>query len=121
MLPAMSASGGTPDTMNMAAEVVRLRNAPEPFDRAFIDAMIPHHRSAVEAARVAEQQATRPQVRELALKIVESQQREIDQLRQWRQAWYGSAEPSADSASPDGKGTPIEPAEKPADDPHGGH
>jgi uncharacterized protein (DUF305 family) len=72
MLSAMSASGGTPDTMNMAAEVVRLRNAPEPFDRAFIDAMVPHHRSAVEAARVAEQQATRPQVRELALKILES-------------------------------------------------
>jgi uncharacterized protein (DUF305 family) len=121
MLPAESATGGTPDTMNMAAEVVRLRNAPEPFDRAFIDAMIPHHRSAVEAARLAQQQATRPQVRELALKMVESQQREIDQLRQWRQAWYGSAETSADSAGPDGKGSPTDPAEKSADDPHAGH
>lgn len=86
--------------MNMEEEVARLRNAPAPFDQAFIDAMIPHHQSAIEAARTAEQQAAHPEVRELARAIIADQQREIDQLRQWRQAWYGSAEPAGAPAMP---------------------
>jgi uncharacterized protein (DUF305 family) len=114
MLPATPSGVGAPHTMNMAAEVVRLRSAPEPFDRAFIDAMIPHHRSAVEAARLAEQQATRPEVKELARSIAESQQREIDQLRQWRRSWYGSAEPGASPATPGAPGGPATaPSQKP--------
>jgi uncharacterized protein (DUF305 family) len=76
--------------MNMAEEVEALRNAPEPFDRAFIDAMIPHHESAIEAARMAQQRAVHQEIRDLAVAIIADQQREIDQLRQWRQAWFGS-------------------------------
>ena len=77
-----------PETMDMAAEVEALRNAPEPFDLAFIDAMIAHHESAIEAARLGLEQSTRPEVTDLAQAIIEGQQREIDQLRAWREAWY---------------------------------
>ena len=34
-------------TMDMAADVEQLRLTPEPFDLAFIDAMVPHHQDAV--------------------------------------------------------------------------
>jgi uncharacterized protein (DUF305 family) len=77
-------------SMDMAAEVQLLRTAPEPFDQAFIDAMILHHQSAIDAARLAEQQASRQDIRELAQAIIADQQREIDQMRSWREAWYGN-------------------------------
>jgi uncharacterized protein (DUF305 family) len=60
----------------------------EPFDRAFIDAMIPHHQSAIEMAQVAYEESKNPQVKELAENIVNAQQREIEQMKRWRQQWY---------------------------------
>ena len=94
MVPGMGgehgAHGGSA-TMNMAADVAALRNAPEPFDRAFIDAMIPHHQSAIDAAKAAATRAERPEIKQLASDIIAAQQREIDQMRQWRTSWYGSA------------------------------
>lgn len=91
MVPGMADHGGHGATMDMAADVELLRAAPEPFDRAFIDAMIPHHESAIAAAQAAETRAERPEIKEMAQAIVADQQREIDQMKQWRQAWYGSA------------------------------
>ena len=72
----------------MAADVEALRRAPEPFDQAFIDAMIPHHQSAIDAARAAETRARRPEIKELARAIIDGQQKEIDQMTRWRRAWY---------------------------------
>lgn len=96
--PAM-AGGAMTMTMNMAQDVEQLRAAPEPFDRAFIDAMIPHHQSAIDAAVLAQRQAVHREIRDLALAIVEDQQREIQQMRLWRFAWYG----------PDPSERPLEP------------
>jgi len=59
-----------------------------PFDRAFIDAMIPHHRSAIEMAKVANQESENPRLKELAQNIVSAQKEEIDQMKQWRREWY---------------------------------
>jgi uncharacterized protein (DUF305 family) len=95
MVPGMGGEhaghGGATSTMDMAADVERLRRAPEPFDRAFIDAMIPHHQSAIEAAKAAETRAQRTEIRELAQAIIAAQQQEIDQMTAWRRAWYGNA------------------------------
>jgi uncharacterized protein (DUF305 family) len=60
----------------------------EPFDKAFIDAMIPHHQSAIEMAEVASEKSKNPQIRELAENIVSAQQTEIEQMKQWRKQWY---------------------------------
>lgn len=59
-----------------------------PFDRAFIDAMIPHHQSAIDMANVSLQESDNPRIRELAAEIVEAQKREIAQMEQWREEWY---------------------------------
>ena len=62
--------------------------AAQPFDKAFIDAMIPHHRSAIDMAREAQTRASRQEIKELAGQIIAAQQREIDQLQAWRAQWY---------------------------------
>jgi uncharacterized protein (DUF305 family) len=59
-----------------------------PFDQAFIDAMIPHHRSAIEMAKVANQESENPRIKELAGNIVSDQKGEIEQMRRWRELWY---------------------------------
>jgi uncharacterized protein (DUF305 family) len=59
-----------------------------PFDKAFIDAMIPHHESAIEMAEVALEESDNPRIREIASAIVDAQNREIAQLKEWREKWY---------------------------------
>jgi uncharacterized protein (DUF305 family) len=59
-----------------------------PFDQAFIDAMIPHHRSAIEMAKAANQESENPRIKELAGNIVSAQKGEIEQMRRWQEQWY---------------------------------
>jgi uncharacterized protein (DUF305 family) len=59
-----------------------------PFDEAFINAMIPHHESAIEMAQVALAESDNPAVRDLAGQIVDDQTREIEQMRGWLEEWY---------------------------------
>ncbi|MGF1935218.1 MAG: DUF305 domain-containing protein [Nostoc sp. ChiQUE02] len=61
------------------------------FDLRFIDAMIPHHQGAVEMAKEAQQKSKRPEIKKLADDIIKSQNQEITQMKQWRQAWYPNA------------------------------
>ncbi|MBW4501528.1 MAG: DUF305 domain-containing protein [Scytonema hyalinum WJT4-NPBG1] len=58
------------------------------FDLRFINAMIPHHQGAVEMAQDALNKSKRPEIKQLAQEIITSQQTEINQMKQWRQAWY---------------------------------
>lgn len=59
-----------------------------PFDKAFIDAMIPHHRSAIDMANVVLEESNNPRLRELATDIAEAQEREISRMKSWREGWY---------------------------------
>ena len=62
-----------------------------PFDQRFLDQMIMHHQGAVISAQMMIADSARPELRDLAQRIMPGQQREIDQMRQWRQDWYGTA------------------------------
>ena len=64
---------------------------PAPFDRQFIDMMVPHHQSAVAMAQVALTRAQHPQIKSLARSIIAEQNSEISQMKTWRQKWYGSS------------------------------
>ena len=59
-----------------------------PFDETFINAMIPHHESAIEMAQVALAESDNPAIRDLAGRIVDDQTREIEQMRGWLEEWY---------------------------------
>jgi uncharacterized protein (DUF305 family) len=62
-----------------------------PFDLAFIDAMVPHHRSAISMAKAAQTAGlTQPELVTIAGDIVGGQQKEIDEMLDWRDEWYGS-------------------------------
>jgi uncharacterized protein (DUF305 family) len=68
-----------------------------PFDRAFLDAMVPHHRAAIEMAREAlDAGLTQPDLINIADSIMTAQQIESDQLLEWREQWFGSREPGSE-------------------------
>jgi uncharacterized protein (DUF305 family) len=73
--------------MGMMMDPQQLANQ-KPFDEAFIDAMIPHHQSAIEMAQVALENSDNPKIKDLAQNIISAQQREIEQMTQWREQWY---------------------------------
>lgn len=59
------------------------------FDKRFIEAMIPHHEAAVVMGKDVLEKSKRPEMQTLAANIIESQSAEIEQMKQWKQAWYG--------------------------------
>ncbi len=64
-----------------------------PYDRRFIDEMIMHHQGAIMSARMMIADSARPELRDLARRIIAGQQRQIDQMLAWRQQWYPNAGP----------------------------
>ena len=78
---------GEMESMGMMMDPGKLAGK-NPFDKAFINNMIPHHASAIEMAEVALENADNPKIEELATNIVEAQKREISQMKQWRNQWY---------------------------------
>ena len=81
------------DEMGMDMSMSELEDA-EPFDRAFIDAMVPHHQGAIRMARAELAKGTNPELKALAKEIVAAQEREIDQMNAWREEWYGEPSPA---------------------------
>jgi len=61
------------------------------FDLRFIDSMIPHHEGAVVMAREVLQKSKRPELKKLAQDIIKAQEKEINQMKQWRTVWYPKA------------------------------
>ncbi|MRR10899.1 DUF305 domain-containing protein [bacterium] len=61
----------------------------DPFDKAFIEEMVPHHRMAIMMARMLRSQTDEPQMRQFANRIIETQSEEIDRMLSWYDEWYG--------------------------------
>jgi uncharacterized protein (DUF305 family) len=70
------------------AEQVHALEQSQPFDLAFIDAMIPHQRTAVEMSQNAVRHAERTEVRSLAAMISRDRTKEIAAMEEWRATWY---------------------------------
>jgi uncharacterized protein (DUF305 family) len=79
----MKHGGGMGHNMSMD-----LGPADAALDMRFIDAMIPHHEGAVVMAKEALQKSKRPEIQKLAKNIIQAQDKEIKQMKQWRKAWY---------------------------------
>lgn len=77
----------------MDAAVESLRSA-QPFDRAFIDEMIPHHQGAIRMARIVIAEGERTDLAALAQQIIDTQSQEIEQMNSWREQWYGEPSPA---------------------------
>jgi uncharacterized protein (DUF305 family) len=68
--------------------------AAENADLAFIDLTIPHHEMAIAASEAALEQATHPEIQEVAQQVIDAQEREIDELSAIRQELTGEATPA---------------------------
>ena len=78
----------TPEQMQSMMMSMDLGAADDQFDLRFINAMIPHHEGALVMAEDALKKSKRPEIKALSQEIVTSQKQEIEQMKQWRQAWY---------------------------------
>ena len=64
-----------------------------PFDQAFIDAMVPHHREAIAMAKEAQEGGLETEeLQTVSAEIIAAQEREIAQMLDWREEWFGSRE-----------------------------
>jgi uncharacterized protein (DUF305 family) len=75
--------------MQMPSTTMAQLDGAQPFDKAFIEEMIPHHELAVTGSRMMLQRIQHPELRDLLQSIITSQTAEIAQMRHWYQQWYG--------------------------------
>jgi uncharacterized protein (DUF305 family) len=80
--------GMSAEEMGMDVDLDELRRA-EPFDRAFLEAMIRHHEGAVRMAEQIRSSTERRELRELADDIIATPRAEIERMRAWLADWYG--------------------------------
>jgi uncharacterized protein (DUF305 family) len=81
------------DPHHPANTTVSQRTPMTDIDQHFIQMMIPHHEGAVSMAELALSRAQRPEVKQLAEAIIQEQNNEIEQMREWYQTWYGTEVP----------------------------
>jgi len=83
----------------MAMDMHDLHGA-KPFDRMFIDMMIPHHQGAIRMARAELDKGKNRRLRRIARAIVRDQAEEIRTMNKWRTAWYGEPSPAGGVPTP---------------------
>jgi uncharacterized protein (DUF305 family) len=66
--------------------------------------MSQHHQGAIMMSQMALQKAEHPELKQFAQKIIDDQQKEITQMKQWRDNWY-AGKPSALNMDLPGMGT----------------
>ena len=64
------------------------------IDQHFIEQMIPHHEDAISMSKVAQTKAQKPEVKQLAKNIIESQGKEITQMKSWYKEWFKKEVPA---------------------------
>lgn len=62
--------------------------ASQPYDLQFLDTMTHHHQGAVDMAKMALQKTSNDELKKFAQKIIDDQQKEIAQMKDWREKWY---------------------------------
>ncbi|MHB9003737.1 MAG: DUF305 domain-containing protein, partial [Coriobacteriia bacterium] len=80
--------GGRGGMMGGDVDLDELADA-EPFDKEFIEQMIPHHQMAIMMARMAGSSSGRDDFTRFTRTIVEVQSEEIDRMSDWYGEWYG--------------------------------
>jgi len=63
------------------------------IDKRFIEEMIPHHEGAIAMAELALERSDRPEILNLARGIIEAQQKEIVEMKDWYMQWFGQQPP----------------------------
>ncbi|CAA9492504.1 MAG: hypothetical protein AVDCRST_MAG17-858 [uncultured Solirubrobacterales bacterium] len=67
----------------------------KPFDRAFVDEMIPHHQGAMRMAEAVLAKTDDPRLRSLGEGIIAAQRKEVGEMKRFREREYGGARAAA--------------------------
>lgn len=62
--------------------------AKQPYDTQFLDTMTHHHQGAVEMAKIVLMKSSNEELKKFAQKIIDDQNKEIVQMKAWREKWY---------------------------------
>lgn len=62
--------------------------ASQPYDLQFIDTMTHHHQGAIDMAKMALTKSNNAELKTFAQKIIDDQNKEIAQMKGWREKWY---------------------------------
>jgi uncharacterized protein (DUF305 family) len=62
--------------------------ASAPYDLQFLDTMTHHHQGALDMARMAVEKTQNGELKAFAQKIITDQNKEIAQLKDWREKWF---------------------------------
>jgi uncharacterized protein (DUF305 family) len=100
------ALGLTAEEAGMAGheDAMKMLETADPFDRAFIDEMVPHHEGAVKMAQAVLTKTQDAELKKLAQAIIDAQTREITQMNEFRTKNYGGPVPEKDEGDGGGHG-----------------
>ena len=87
----MSGSGGMMDMKSSP------NAASQPYDLQFLDTMTHHHQGAIDMAKMALMKSQNAELKTFAQKIIDDQNKEIAQMKNWREKWF-AGKPSAMNA-----------------------
>jgi uncharacterized protein (DUF305 family) len=59
-----------------------------PYEQQFLDTMAMHHQMALHMAGLVESRAAHQDLKEMAKKMISDQEKEIAQLKGWKEQWY---------------------------------
>ena len=81
-----------PMNSNMSMDHSAMKSSPnaasQPYDLQFIDTMIAHHKGAVDMAKMVEGKTQNPDIKKFAAQIIADQEKEISQMKDWREKWF---------------------------------
>lgn len=79
------------DNSNMSG-MMDMKSSPnaasQPYDLQFIDTMTHHHQGAIEMAKMALTKTSNEELKKFAQKIIDDQNKEIGQMKDWREKWF---------------------------------
>lgn len=65
--------------------------ASAPYDLQFIDTMTAHHTSALDMAKMVDGRTENPDLKKFAAQIIKDQEKEIAEMKVWREKWFKGA------------------------------
>lgn len=74
--------------------------ASQPFDLQFIDTMTQHHEGAIRMSQMALEKSNNDELKKFAQKIIDDQQKEIAQMKEWREKWFAGKPPAKNMEMP---------------------
>ncbi|MDQ3749046.1 MAG: DUF305 domain-containing protein [Acidobacteriota bacterium] len=97
MMNGNSMSGNSSGMMDMKSSP---NAASQPYDLQFLDTMTHHHQGAIDMAKMALMKSQNAELKKFAQKIIDDQNKEIVQMKVWREKWYPGKPPAMNMEMP---------------------